>query len=250
MTVDWKPVPPEGERESRRYIDYFTRNGITRGSILKSVELTYARSNVFFDDTYTYFEKTGTFNVACTKGCAMCCHTMVSVVPPEAFYLADYIKTQFDADASRAMIDRIIAHDAENRGKSGAARHIGHIACPMLDPETHLCTVHAARPLTCRSMHSGDVSACRTAFDTRDAYHPAPSHALFFANTQAYYDAFGTALYNSGLHVEPLELNAALSTIFTGKNVFVRWLKGENPFEEALADTALTDAPPPETPPA
>ncbi len=245
QAADWKPVPPEGERESRRYIDYFTRNGITKGSVLKSVELTYARSNVFFDDTYTYFEKSGTFRVACAKGCAMCCHTMVSVLPPEAFYLANYIRTQFEPDASRAMIERIVAHDAEHRGKSGAARHVGHIACPMLDPETHLCTVHAGRPLTCRSMHSGDLGACRTAFDTRDAYHPAPSHALFFKNTQAYYDAYGTALYDSGLFVEPLELNAALATIFTGKNVFVRWLKGENPFEEALADAALTDAPPP-----
>jgi len=244
MTADLKPTPPDGERESRRYIDYFTRNGITKGSVLKSVELTYARSNVFFDDTYTYFEKTGAFNIACAKGCAMCCHTMVSVLPPEAFYLANYIRTQLEPEASRAMIERIVAHDAEHRGKSGAARHVGRIACPMLDPETHLCTVHGVRPLTCRSMHSGDVGACRTAFDTRDAYYPAPSHAMFFKNTQAYYDAYGTALYGAGLVVEPLELNAALATIFTEKNVFLRWLKGEDPFEAALADHALTDAPP------
>jgi len=243
--ADLRPVPPEGEREARRYVDYFVRNGVTKGSILKSVELTYARSNVFFDDTYTYFEKSGTFDIACAKGCAFCCHTMVSVVPPEAFYLANYIRTEFDADASRAMIERIVAHDAENRGKSGAARHIGRIACPMLDPESHLCTVHAGRPLTCRSMHSSDVSACRTGFENRDAYHPTPSHALFFKNTQAYYDAYGTALHDAGLFVEPLELNAALATIFTEKNVFLRWLKGENPFENALADAALTDAPPP-----
>ena len=200
---------------------------------------------MFYDEVYDYFEKSGSFDVACAKGCAFCCHTMVTVLPPEAFYLANHIRTAFDPATSRAMIERIVAHDAAHRGKSGAARHTGRIACPMLDPETHLCTVHGARPLTCRSMHSGDVKPCQVAFETRDAYHPAPSHSIFFKNTQAYYDAYGTALHDSGLFVEPLELNAALATVFSEKNVFVRWLKGENPFEGALADDALTDAPPP-----
>ena len=245
MAVNWKPAPPDGAREAHRYVDYFNRNGVTKKSIIQSVELTHSRSNVYFDTVYDYFEQTGTFDVACAKGCAFCCHTMVSVLAPEAFYLAEYIKTKFDGATSRAMIDRIVEHDSQNRGKSGAERHVGRIACPMLDPETHLCTVHEARPLTCRSMHSGDVKPCRVAFETRDAYHPAPSHALFFKNTQAYYDAFGTALADRGLHIEPLELNAALATIFTEKNVFLRWLKGEDPFVDALAEAGLKDAPPP-----
>ncbi len=245
MTVNWKPEPPEGEREARRYVDFFTRNGITKKSILQSVDHTYARSNSYFDTVYDYFDQTKSFEIACSKGCAFCCHTMVSVIAPEAFYLAEHIKNGFEPEESRRKIEQIVEHDRQHRGKSGAQRHVGRIACPMLDPETHLCTVHGVRPLTCRSMHSGDVTPCRVAFETRDAYHPAPSHALFFKNTQAYYDAYGTALHSAGLILEPLELNAALATIFTEKNVFLRWLKGENPFENASADAGLTDAPPP-----
>lgn len=244
MQVDWEPAAPESAREAQRYADYFRRKGLTKQSIIESVRLTYERSNVYFDTVYDYFNQTKKFDIACSKGCAFCCHTMVSVVPPEAFFLANYIETEFDRETSRKMIDRIIAHDAEHRSKSGAERHVGRIPCPMLDTETLLCTVHKARPLTCRAMHSGDVKPCQQAFETRDAYLPAPSHSLFFANTQAYYDAFGASLTLRGLVIEPLELNAALATIWTDERVLLRWLKGEDPFFEARADHGMKDAPP------
>lgn len=233
--------PPEGAREARRYIDYFNRLGVTRKSVLESVELTYQRSNVYFDDVYAWMAETGTFKVACGMGCAYCCHTLVSVLPPEAFYLANNIETAFEPAQAQAVKDRVIAHDRAHRGKSGAARHEGRIACSLLDPETWLCSVHGARPLTCRSMHSSDVGACKKAFDERDAYIPAPSHQLFFENTQAYYNAFGTALAEHGLKIEPLELNAALATIWTEKNPMIRWMKGEDIFTSARADLAMTE---------
>lgn len=237
-------TPPDGAREARRYLDYFNRMGVTRKSIFESVDLTYKRSNVYFDDLYGWMAETGSFKVACGMGCAYCCHTMVSVLPPEAFFLANHIETAFPADESKAMKQRIIDHDAKNRGLSGAARHEGHVACPMLDPDTWLCTVHEARPLTCRSMHSSDKPSCQKAFDERDAYISTPSHQLFFDNTQAYYDAFGTALLEHGVELEPLELNAALATIWTEKNVMNRWIAGEKPFAATYAASMMTDRPP------
>lgn len=239
-------TPPDGAREARRYLDYFTRMGVTKKSVLESVDLTYARSNVYFDDLYRWMAETGSFKVACGMGCAYCCHTMVSVLPPEAFYLANHIETAFEPDVVQAMKQRAIDHDAKHRGLSGAARHEGHIACPLLDPETWLCSVHSARPLTCRSMHSSDVSACKKAYDERDAYIPAPSHQLFFENTQAYYDAFGTALQDHKLEMKPLELNAALATIWTGDKVLIRWMAGETPFVDAYAEKMMTDRAPTE----
>ncbi len=237
-------TPPDGAREARRYLDYFTRMGVTKKSILESVDLTYQRSNVYFSDLYGWMAETGSFKVACDKGCAFCCHTMVSVLPPEAFFLANHIETAFEADVSKAMKQRVIDHDAKHRGLSGAARHEGHIACSLLDPETWLCSVHGARPLTCRSMHSSDVSPCKQAFDERNAYIPAPSHQLFFDNTQAYYDAFGTALLEHDVDMEPLELNAALATIWNEKNVMNRWIAGEEVFAGAHANQMMTDRPP------
>lgn len=244
MSQTSRIVPPDGQREARRYIDYFNRLGVTRKSILESVSLTYQRSNVYYSDLYAWMAETGTFNIACGMGCAYCCHTMVSVLPPEAFYLANHIETGFEPEESKALKQRILDHDRANRGKSGAMRHEQHIACPMLDPDTWLCRVHDSRPLTCRSMHSSDVASCKKAYDLRDAYIATPSHQLFFENTQAYYDAFGTALVEHGLHIEPLELNAALATIWTEKNAMIRWIKGEDVFRDARADAFMTDAPP------
>lgn len=246
MTQTPPITPPDGAREARRYMDYFNRMGVTRKSVIESVELTYARSNVYFNDLYAWMAESGSFKIACGKGCAYCCHTMVSVLPPEAFYLANHIETAYEPEVAAAMKQRVIDHDAKNRRLSGAARHEGHVACPLLDPETWLCTVHGARPLTCRSMHSSDVSSCKRAFDERDAYISTPSHQLFFDNTQAYYDAFGTALLDHGLEMEPLELNSALATIWTDKNVLNRWMAGEKPFAAAYADAMMTDRPPTE----
>ena len=227
--------PPDGNREARRYADYFNRLGVTKKSVLESVALTYKRSNVYFDDLYSWMAETGSFKVACAKGCAYCCHTQVSVLPPEAFYLADHIDA-LGRDAARALKERVIDHDRQHRGRTGAERHEGHIACPMLDPETWLCTVHGARPLTCRSMHSSDVSACRRGFEERDAYAPAPSHQLFFENAKAYYHAFGTALSERGLKMYALELNAALATVWTERDALVRWLRGDDVFAEARSE--------------
>ncbi len=239
-------TPPDGAREARRYVDYFNRMGVTRKSVMESVDLTYQRSNVYFNDLYAWMAETGRFKVACDMGCAYCCHTMVSVLPPEAFFLANHIETAFEPEVSKAMRQRVIDHDAKHRGLSGAARHEGHVACSLLDPETWLCTVHSARPLTCRSMHSSDKPSCKRAFDERDAYISTPSHQLFFENTQAYYDAFGTALMEHDVELEPLELNAALATIWTGDNVLNRWLRGERVFEAAYAATMMTDRAPTE----
>lgn len=239
-------TPPEGGREARRYVDYFTRMGVNRKSVMESVDLTYQRSNVYFNDVYAWMAETGQFKVACDMGCAYCCHTMVSVLPPEAFFLANHIETAYEPEVSKAMRERVIAHDAKHRGLSGAARHEGHVACSLLDPDTWLCTVHSARPLTCRSMHSSDMPSCKKAFDERDAYISTPSHQLFFDNTQAYYDAFGTALQEHDVEIEPLELNAALATIWTGDNVLNRWLRGERVFEAAYADAMMTDRAPTE----
>jgi len=237
-------TPPDGAREAHRYVDYFNRMGINKKSILESVGLTYARSNVYFDDVYGWMAETGSFKIACGAGCAYCCHTMVSVLAPEAFYLAHHIETAFDRETSEAMKQRVIDHDVKHYGLSGAGRHEGHVACPMLDPETWLCTVHSARPLTCRSMHSSDKPSCKKAFDERNAYISTPSHQLFFDNTQAYYDAFGTALQEHNLEIEPLELNAALATIWSETNVMNRWIAGERPFEAAYAAKMMTDRPP------
>lgn len=238
--------PPQTATEHRRYADYFRRNGLSRETVMKAVNLTFQRSEVYFRDLTTALIETKRFKPACGAGCAFCCHTMVSLLPPEAFFLAEHVETAFPPEESQAMIGRILDHDSRHRGKSGGRRFVEHAACPMLDPETWFCRVHAARPLTCRAMHSGDLKPCKEAWEQRDAYRPAPSHRLYFENTQAYYNAIAYTLEDLGLQMIPLEMNAALATIWSGERVFERWLAGEQVFDvTTTALTATNDAPPP-----
>ncbi len=238
---------PETETEHRRYADYFRRNGVSRETVLKAVELTQQRSEVYFRDLTAALAETGRFKAACGAGCAYCCHTMVSVLPPEAFFLAEHLRAAFPPQEAQDLVARVLAHDRKHRGKSGGRRFVEHVGCPFLAEDTKFCRVHPARPLTCRAMHSGSLTACREGFEQRDAYRPAPSHRLFFANTQAYYNAIGYALEDMGLQMEPLELNAALATIWSETEVFARWLAGERVFTRStMADFATTDVPPTE----
>jgi Fe-S-cluster containining protein len=237
-------TPPEGQRESRRYRDYFNRSGVTEKSVLESVELTHARSNVYFNDLYDWMAGPGNFNIACGAGCGYCCHTMVSLLPPEAFYLAQHIETAFAPDVSKALQQRIVDHDRKNRGLSAVGRYEGHIPCPMLDPDTWFCRVHDARPLTCRSLHSSNKPACVKAYEERDAYIPTESHQLFFENARAYHEAFSASLSDHGIDMQPLELNAALATIWTEGDAMARWLAGEKVFQAAYASKMKTDRAP------
>lgn len=232
---------PDADREIPRYRDFFARNGVSKETVIQAADLTYQRSEVFFRDLNALLAQSGEFTPACKMGCAYCCHTMVTVLPPEAFYLARHIKKSRSSDEAKKARKRVIAHDKAHRGKSGAQRHVGRIACSLLDPDTMLCTVHEARPLTCRAMHSGDVKPCREAFETANAYLGAPSDARYFKNTQAYYDAFAVALGEHGLKIEPLELNAALSIIWKERHAFERWVGGEDIFAPARADLCMTD---------
>lgn len=234
-------APPEGQRESLRYRDYFNRMGVSKQSVLESVKLTHARSTVYFNDLYDWMAGPGDFKIACGAGCGYCCHTMVSVQPPEAFYLAHHIETAFDAEVSEGLKQRIIEHDAEHRGLSAVGRYDGRVPCPMLDPDTWFCRIHDARPLTCRSLHSSDKPACIQAYEERDAYIPTSSHQLFFENARAYHEAFSAALSDYGVDMQPLELNAALATIWTEPNVMDRWIAGEKAFESAYASKMTTD---------
>ena len=237
---------PETATEHRRYADFFRRNGLSRETVMRAVGLTHQRSNVYFHDLLGALAETGRFRAACGAGCAFCCNTMVSLLPPEAFYLAEHIETAFSPEDSQALIARILDHDSRHRGKSGGQRFVEHAACPSLDPETKFCRVHAARPLTCRAMHSGSLTACRKAYDERNAYVPAPSHRSFFEHTQVYYNAIGYTLEDLGLEMAPLEMNAALATIWTQERAFERWLAGERIFDLTVtSEIASSDAPPP-----
>lgn len=180
------------------------------------------------------------YRAACRAGCAACCHSMVSVTPEEAFAIAAYIEALPAADAE--LMDRIVAHNGAHGGLGGGARVKARIACPCLDPETRLCRIHAARPLTCRGMNAVDAAACDAALETGDPAAGVPTVLAYHRIVQSIYDRLGQDLADRGLAPDSLELTGALAAIWRTPDADGRWRAGEDIFAGCRA-AELTDAP-------
>jgi len=212
---------------------YLAEEGLSEESLLRAVDLIQQRTEVFLDDALAEVEQTAGFTSACAAGCGYCCHTLVSVSPPEAFYIARHVETAFEAKAREALKAQVLAYAERTRGMDGAQRYVAREACPFLREEDWYCGLHTARPLVCRAMHSGSLPACKKAYDTRDATVPTQTMAVFFENTKAYMSAYVSALRPRGVKVYPVELSTALAVIWREPDAMGRWLGGEDLFDDA-----------------
>lgn len=119
---------------------------------------------------YTTFEKwSKRFDLACERGCAVCCTQDVLVTEPEAALLLDFIIDEHGHRwlAEKLSGDRIYRPLSRTTNEYAASCLAGEELidtderrggiCPFLDEE--ICTVYAARPFSCRCFASTRV--CR-----------------------------------------------------------------------------------------
>src|SRR5690242_11175436 len=99
--------------------------------------------------------------VACSKGCAHCCHDYVPIAAEEAFRIAAALRRRAPA-AVEAVRRRLVATDARTRGMTPEQRRATRLPCAFL--EDGACGIYDERPLTCRTMASLDERACRRFF--------------------------------------------------------------------------------------
>ena len=216
---------------------YFNEVGVSGETILEAVDLILQRTEVFLNDALEITAETANFKSACAAGCGYCCHTLVSVAPPEAFFVARHIETTFDADQAQDFRERVTAYASQTKGMNGAERYTSRIPCPFLRADDWYCGLHTARPMVCRAMHSGNLQSCKTAYANRDANVPTPTMAIFFENTKAYMSAYISSLRPHGVAIYPVELSGALVAIWQTENAMNRWLGGEDIFAEAKIPT-------------
>jgi len=224
------PTPESATALLRRYFD---EEGLTEATLMRAVDLIQQRSEVFLSDALVETEQAVGFKSACKAGCGFCCHTLVSVSPPEAFFVARHVETAFEPEARETLKQRVIASAERTRGMDGGERYIAREPCPFLRQDDWLCGLHTARPLVCRAMHSGSLAACTKAYENRDATVPAPTMAVFFENTKSYMSAYISTLRPRGLAIYPVEMSSALSIIWSEEDAMGRWLKGEDLFKAA-----------------
>ena len=224
---------PTPQSQASLYRRYFQEQGLTAETVLEAVSLTYQRADVFLGDALSLYKELGIFQSACKAGCGYCCHTLVSVLPPEAFHVAHSIEELFEPADRDDLKSKVRHQDTSYRGQNGAERYSERAACPFLDAQSWNCRLHAARPSVCRAMHSGSLPDCIAAYDARDPNISAPTMKAFFDNRNAAYAGISSALTDYNLVMRPAELNAALVEIWDGDALFERWLSGEDVFGNA-----------------
>lgn len=172
--------------------------------------------------------------LACIAGCTFCCHQYVGLSMPELAILTKYIGANFAEAERAALIKRLKELVGKTKDLSQFERAASKIDCPLLDQKSRQCTVYAARPLTCRGMHSLDRDACEADDATPGKNHPIPQYEAHKGIVHAV--AIGMQLGIAEGHIEPkeLELASALLLALTAPNAIEDWIKDETLFDGAL----------------
>lgn len=181
-------------------------------------------------------------SLACRAGCAHCCQSLVSVTAQEVFAIAGHVETAFAEPERAALKAKIVAHADASARLGGGARMKAKLACPFLAPETLLCRIHPARPLTCRGMNSVDESVCRAALEAPESEIAIPTVLAYHRAVQTLYDRLGERLHAAGRSAASLEMTGALAALWRAPDAAGRWRAGEDVFADCRAG-AISDAP-------
>lgn len=204
----------------------FASDDITAEAMLGAVRQGFGWSHAHWSNFMALLDKKALPRPACAKGCAACCYTVVSALPPEIFTIARAVDALPPGEAA-ALKRRVIAYDTQHRGTPGSARMKQRAACPLLDAKG-LCALHAVRPFSCRGVNGLDTAACARALSNVGERQPA--YLALGAFTTSLYQAFCTVLSERGLAHEPVELTAGLALVFQDASAETRWLAGEDVF--------------------
>ncbi len=173
--------------------------------------------------------------IACGARCPWCCHVKVNLSAPEALRIADHVRAHKTATEQAEILARIVATDAETRGRTTLERAAAPRPCPLLEDDN--CSVHPVRPFACRGANSFDATVCKRAVTER-APQMVPAYApqLRVASIARGAITFGGAA--GGIDARPLELVAAMRIALERPNARERWSGGMPVFSQAIDEEA------------
>ena len=173
--------------------------------------------------------------LACAAGCTFCCHQYVGLSMPELAVVVKYIQANFDADQQQHLLDHLSETINATTGMGQFERAASGIDCPLLDSDTRQCSVYAARPLTCRGMHSLDREACEQDDASPGKNHPIPQYESHKSIVRAIAIGLHLGIAEKNIASNELELANALLLALTSPDAIEQWIKGDDVFQSAVA---------------
>ncbi len=150
---------------------------------------------------------------------------MVSVLAPEAFRIADGLRSH----RRQGLEPADVAERARPLIGLGADERMGRkLPCPLLLDGA--CGIYLDRPIVCRQATSLDLGACIDEFEGRNPDAGIQVSSAHLAHTNNAHIALLAALKASDLPDAAYELAAALSIALADPGAEGKWLAGENVF--------------------
>lgn len=163
--------------------------------------------------------------IACARGCSYCCYGFVGVLPPEAFRVAEAVRS---GPGGSSAAEAVRARAQPLRGLNPDERIGARLPCPMLVDGA--CSVYAVRPLVCRQTTSLSLPDCIEEFDGLDRNGRIEISSTHLAHSSNAHVALLGALMAAQLPTDAYEFGAILDVVLAEPDCERRWLAGEDVF--------------------
>jgi hypothetical protein len=212
------------QRAEARFRAEVERHGMRPGLSLAIAEARIACLDEAMQPVVEAMAKAAT-PVACARGCGCCCTLTIQASPDEVFALQAGLARDLTAEALAALQARALAADDQGHGVAPLARHRLRIFCPVLDPASHDCLGHRARPSGCQAYLSLSLRQCLADHEAPPQPVEQPVAAALLRDIVT--AARDTVFADLGLPRQSLELTAALVAAWSEPGAEARWLAGE-----------------------
>lgn len=152
---------------------------------------------------------------ACKRGCGWCCHQPVFLTAPEAVVIVAHLRATWSTERIERLCTELSARSAERREQidNRALLATGQ-PCVFLDDENS-CTIHSARPLTCRGFLSSSAEACAERYIDPIAAPPPPIDPHAHTATRGVLHGLSAALTGAGMAGGMSEMSVLLAQLLT-----------------------------------
>jgi Fe-S-cluster containining protein len=184
--------------------------------------------------------------LACRAGCTWCCHFTIDVRAAEVFRILDFVEHSFTPEEKARVYAEVRTNSLTLSNLREEERVTRNVKCPFLNEGR--CTIHAARPQSCRNYHATNAAGCQQSYEEPWNLDIDPDFAPgVYQAGHAHVEAFSTAMSDAGYDVNAYELNCALDAALSEPGARERFESRLRPFtglrgEEVPAEFGDLDA--------